>query len=301
MATVTPLGGAVYVAAEEYEEELMEELGTEAERLTPRAPLFIVPGAPRRVAWASNVWLDPVRVHFSSAADAVAALARIGPSFASLDGPPALVGAIPSPANRMLSFPERLPSSPIGAWAPLDANTLVAATRTSRPFPSGVPRFVGDKTGPPSRAYLKLWEALTLARRWPRAGDWCVDLGSSPGGWTWALERLGAHVVSVDKAPLDPRIAELRRVEFRRMSAFALDPPSVSRVDWVVSDVICYPARTVDLVQRWMAAHPSARFVVTVKFQGETEMEPLRPLRDIAGSELLHLHHNKHELTWMKT
>jgi 23S rRNA (cytidine2498-2'-O)-methyltransferase len=54
------------------------------------------------------------------------------------------------------------------------------------------------------------------------------------------------------------------------------------------------------MVQRWLAAHPKASFVVTIKFQGPTDMKPLEPLVRVAGSRLLHLHHNKHELTWMK-
>ena len=38
-----------------------------------------------------------------------------------------------------------------------------------------------DKT-PPSRAYLKLEEALRLFGRAPGSKDVCVDLGSAPGG-----------------------------------------------------------------------------------------------------------------------
>ena len=276
------LDGVVYVAPEGYEEELARELGSDASRLSHS--LFFAPGPRRRIAWAANVWLDPVEIPLD-------ALAGLGVNLHELGAPSR------EPA---LGFPPRMPREPIGAWALIRPNTIIAATRTSRPFAQGAPHFLGDKKGPPSRAYFKLWEALTLMGRWPRAGERCVDLGSSPGGWTWALERLGAHVLSVDKAPLDPRVAKLRRVEFRRMSAFALDPASVPRVDWVVSDVICYPTRTVALVERWLRAHPRARFVVTVKFQGETDMSSLEPLREIPGSELLHLHYNKHELTWLK-
>ena len=82
-------------------------------------------------------------------------------------------------------------------------------------------RCASSKTAaaPPNRAYLKLWEALTLAAnmpdgRMPRPGELCLDLGSSPGGWSWVLQKLGARVISVDKAPLDPadRIAARHRV-----------------------------------------------------------------------------------------
>ena len=131
--------------------------------------------------------------------------------------------------------------------------------------------------------------------------DRCVDLGSSPGGWTWALERLGARVISVDKAPIDERLTRLTRVRYVQESAFALDPSGVGRVHWLVSDVICYPARIVKLIERWIAVHPGAGFVITIKFQGDTDMAPLRDLAKIDGGRLVHLHHNKHELTWLRT
>jgi 23S rRNA (cytidine2498-2'-O)-methyltransferase len=41
------------------------------------------------------------------------------------------------------------------------------------------------------------------------------------------------------------------------------------------------------------------RFVCSVKFQGPTDFEVMRDFIAIPGSRLLHLHHNKHELTWI--
>ncbi|MFO0651139.1 MAG: hypothetical protein U0326_33245 [Polyangiales bacterium] len=38
-----------------------------------------------------------------------------------------------------------------------------------------------------------------------------------------------------------------------------------------------------------------------LKFQGDTDMAPLRALAGIEGARLVHLHHNKHELTWVRT
>src|SRR6516165_6647926 len=114
--------------------------------------------------------------------------------------------------------------APLGSWTLLDAETMLAAPRCTSAFPNGEIHFVEDHSGPPSRAYLKLWEALTVIGCRPGPGERCLDLGSSPGGWSWALQRLGAHVVSVDKAPLAPDIARLSEIEHRLESAFALDP-----------------------------------------------------------------------------
>ena len=83
-------------------------------------------------------------------------------------------------------------------------------------------------------------------------------------------------------------------------SAFALDPRTVGPVDWLFSDVVCYPARLLALVERWLVAQTCRRFVCTVKFQGATDHATARRFAAIPGSQLCHLFHNKHELTWIK-
>jgi 23S rRNA (cytidine2498-2'-O)-methyltransferase len=183
----------------------------------------------------------------------------------------------------------------------LAPDRLLAAARCSSPFPNGEVQFVEDKTGPPNRAYLKLWEALVRLRGWPQPGQRCLDLGASPGGWTWVLAKLGASVTAIDKAPLDPRIAAMPGVSWRGESAFALDPESVGPVEWLFSDVIAYPARLLRLVERWRESGLAKNFVCTIKFQGETDHEAAASFAAIPGAQVLHLHHNKHELTFMLT
>jgi 23S rRNA (cytidine2498-2'-O)-methyltransferase len=182
----------------------------------------------------------------------------------------------------------------------VEPGLMLASPRCSSPFPNGAVRFVEDKQGPPNRAYLKLWEALTLIGRHPQPGERCLDLGASPGGWTWALAKLGARVMSVDKAPLDPAVASMPGVDVRQASAFALSPQDIGPVDWLLSDVVCYPRRLYRLVQTWMASGLARNFVCTVKFQGETDFEAMRLFAAVPGSRLMHLRHNKHELTWVK-
>jgi 23S rRNA (cytidine2498-2'-O)-methyltransferase len=182
----------------------------------------------------------------------------------------------------------------------LDAETMLVAPHCSSPFPNGEIHFVEDRSGPPSRAYLKLWEALTVIGCRPEPEERCLDLGSSPGGWSWAVQRMGADVVSVDKAPLAPEIARLPGIEHRLESAFALDPRTFGPVDWLFSDVVCYPARLLALIERWLAAATCRHFVCTLKFQGATDHDTARRFAAIPGSQLRHLFHNKHELTWIK-
>ena len=121
------------------------------------------------------------------------------------------------------------------------------------------------------------------------------SLLAAPGGWTWVLASLGASVRAVDKAALDPRVAAMPGVEAVIESAFALPPEPV---DWLVCDVIAYPARLLALVQRWIAAGAARRIVCSVKFQGATDHDTAAEFAALPGGVLRHLHHNKHELTF---
>ena len=291
-----------YLAAEGYIDELAHELGVVERR---RGRLLIAPDPPLPAAWAANVWLDPVEMPVASISDAAAKLRAIQRNWAlystKLHRRAALIQErLPKVSAKPVVFGTSPPSAPLGSWTLLNATTMLVAPRCTSPFPNGQIAFVEDRSGPPSRAYLKLWEALTLIGRHPEPGETCIDLGSSPGGWSWALSKMGAHVISVDKAALAPEVARLPGIEYRRESAFAVDPRAVGRIDWLFCDVVCYPPRLLALVERWLAYGACRNFVCTIKFQGETDHDTSRRFAAVPGSVLRHLFHNKHELTWIK-
>jgi 23S rRNA (cytidine2498-2'-O)-methyltransferase len=291
-----------YLAPEGFVEELRTELG---EVSATYGRLLVSPGAPKPAAWVANLWLDPMEIPIASIGDAAQRLRAIQRNWALYPHvqhrrATLIAAKLPKVSAKPLIFPAPVLTAPLGSWMLVDAGRMLASARCSSPFPHGEARFVEDKTAPPSRAYLKLWEALTLLGAHPRAAELCLDLGSSPGGWTWVLAKLGARVISVDKAPLDPGIAAMPGIEVWRESAFGLDPRALGPVDWLFSDVVCYPERLLGLIERWLAAGTCRRFVCTLKFQGATDHETTRRFAAIRGSRLLHLHHNKHELTWMK-
>jgi 23S rRNA (cytidine2498-2'-O)-methyltransferase len=293
-----------YLAPEGFVEDLLAELGPAVSAVHGR--LVLAAGPPRPLAWVANLWHAPQRLAIVSIADAARQLRAIQRnwvlySHAHHRRAALIAERLPTVSAKPLVFGSPAPTAPLGSWTLLDAGTLLASARCSSPFPNGEVRFVEDRTAPPSRAYLKLWEALTLLGEKPGPGEICLDLGSSPGGWSWVLQQLGARVISVDKAPLEPRIAALPGIEFRQQSAFALDPLEIGGIDWLFSDVVCYPARLLALVERWLAAGTCRRFVCTLKFQGPTDHETARRFAAIPGSRLLHLHHNKHELTWIRS
>jgi 23S rRNA (cytidine2498-2'-O)-methyltransferase len=141
-----------------------------------------------------------------------------------------------------------------------------------------------------------LQEALVRFGRWPEPGETCLDLGAAPGGWTWVLASLGAAVTAVDKAPLAPAVAAMAGVTERHESAFALAPEPV---DWLCSDVIAYPDRMFALVRRWIEAGAARHIVCTIKFQGQTDHAAAEAFAAIQGGAVMHLFHNKHELTFL--
>lgn len=200
--------------------------------------------------------------------------------------------------KKKYNFLEVTPEKFFGCFTLLDNNTLLYCEQTSTKFLDGHMEFNEDKVTPPSRAYLKLWEFFTLTKQFPKTGDRCIDLGSCPGGWTWVLQTLNSEVISVDKAPLAPQIAALKGITFLERNAFTLDPKEVGYIDWLFSDIICYPEKLYDLVKKWRESGLVKNFVCTIKFQAETDFKTMELFEKIEGSKIIHLHHNKHEVTW---
>jgi 23S rRNA (cytidine2498-2'-O)-methyltransferase len=293
---------SAYLAAEDFEPELEEELrraGIAIARWHGRLALSEAP--PATAAWALEVWTDVREIPVASIKSAASALRGIQRNWALYAAAhhrrAALIeAALPPVKARALTFPEPAPTGHLGAWTLLAPDLMLASPTKTSPFVNGAVRFEEDREGPPSRAYLKLWEALTRLGRWPGPGETALDLGAAPGGWTWALAQLGCDVVAVDKAQMDPAVAALPNVTIRTESAFGMEPEKQDAVDWLFSDIICYPSRLLGLVQRWQAAGRARNFVCTLKFQGETDHDTAAAFAAIPGAVVFHGAHNKHEL-----
>jgi 23S rRNA (cytidine2498-2'-O)-methyltransferase len=295
-----------YVAPEGYVAELRSELARAGAVIAAEhGRLLLGAGEPYPAAWAQNVWYDVRELPVPSIKAAARRLRDMQRNWALLptDGPyrraRLIADQLPHVGFKPLSFPQRPPAAPLGGWTLIAPDRMLAAPATASAFPHGEPAFVEDRAGPPNRAYLKLWEALTVLGRYPEPGATCLDLGAAPGGWSHVLADLGAEVRAVDKAPLDPAVAARPNVTQQRESAFALDPHEAGPVDWLVSDVVCYPARLLDLIRRWLDAGMAHTVIATIKFQGATDVDAIDAFKAIPGGRLMHLHHNKHELTFV--
>ena len=296
-----------YLAPVDLEHELRDEMAA-ARAGAARRPhdrLVLSTDEPFESAWAANIWRDVEAIPITSIGHAAKELRdrqRNWAMYAPLHhGRAKLIAEkLPHVSAKPVEIGAVVPDAALGSWSLLEPDVLLAATECSSPFPNGEARLVEDREGPPSRAYLKLYEAFVRQRCWPAQGDTCLDLGASPGGWTWLLAQTGASVVAVDKAPLADHVGRMRNVRWQEGSAFALDPRDQSPVDWLCSDIICYPQRLLGLVQRWVDAGAARNMICTIKFQGATDHGIVREFGAIPGARVLHLHHNKHELTFMR-
>ncbi|WP_159992910.1 SAM-dependent methyltransferase [Roseomonas sp. 18066] len=293
---------SAYLTHEGFHPEVEEELRRKGVAISRwHGPLALSEQPPVDCAWALDVWTDPREIAVPSIKGAASALRAIQRNW-SLE--PVLhhrraaliAGNLPPLKPKALSFPEVPPAGHLGGWTLLAPDLMLASPTKTSPFVNGAIRFAEDREGPPSRAYLKLWEALTRIGRWPGPGETSLDLGAAPGGWTWALAQLGGQVIAVDKAQMDPAVAALPNVAIRTESAFGMAPEQQPVVDWLFSDIICYPARLLGLVERWMAAGRARNYVCTLKFQGETDHDTAEKFAAIPGAKVFHGAHNKHEL-----
>lgn len=165
-------------------------------------------------------------------------------------------------------------------------------------LPRGEAPWVEDKSAP-SRAFTKLVESEQRLGRRIERGQTCVDLGASPGSWSYVPIQRGASVIAIDRSELREDLMRNPRLHFEVADAFKYKPPHT--VDWLVCDVIAAPQRSIDLLLEWLREKRMRNFIVTIKFKGHEEY----PLLDILKREapplctefhLLRLCANKNEV-----
>ena len=148
--------------------------------------------------------------------------------------------------------------------------------RSVWPFVKGVLPIASDKAAP-SRAFAKLLEAEQRLGLRLAPGETCVDLGASPGSWSYVALQRGARVTAVDRSPLRDDLMTNPRLTFQQGDAFKFTPDAP--VDWLLCDVIAAPERSAELVLDWARHRRCRRFVVTIKFKGRNDYAMLEPLK----------------------
>lgn len=294
-----------YLAIHKFEAELERELEIRGLKVVQKKDrLYLVEGDAPQMIWAQMTAWNLETIQITSINDGVKKLKALGRNWGLFTvgnhrRAELIQSELPKINTKPIPFRHPLPEKPMGFWTLWEQDQILATQKTSSPFALGEMDFLEDKVMPPSRAYLKLWEFFTIYAPEAIEGGTAIDVGSCPGGWTWVLRTLNFDkTFSVDKAPIEKRIFDLGKIEFRKESAFGLDPKEIGELDWFCSDIICYPERLLNLVNRFREAGTVKNFVCTIKYQAETDWENTLKFLEIPGSRIVHLHHNKHEVTW---
>lgn len=153
----------------------------------------------------------------------------------------------------------------------------------------------------PSRAAMKLDEALDWYGVSPGKGDLCVDVGSAPGGWTRRLAERGARVWSVDPANLAPDVLKHPRVKHFKESAFDFAPDEP--VDWLFCDMAWRPLEVAQLLGKWARKGWAAQLVANIKLPMKDKLPTLLRVRQALEDggwrqlRMRQLYHDRDEIT----
>jgi 23S rRNA (cytidine2498-2'-O)-methyltransferase len=162
----------------------------------------------------------------------------------------------------------RLPRFHVVFTSKQEACVATSAPAWNSAWPMGIPRLKMPRDVP-SRSTLKLAEAFGAfltgdeQLRLLRPGLRAVDLGASPGGWTWQLAHRGLRVTAVDNGPMKGSVADDSLVTHLREDGMTWRP--VRPVDWLVCDIVLQPIRIAELVARWIADGDARRAIFNLK------------------------------------
>ncbi|QJR15198.1 23S rRNA (cytidine(2498)-2'-O)-methyltransferase RlmM [Usitatibacter palustris] len=185
----------------------------------------------------------------------------------------------------------------------------VAACDNSSPWPQGIPRLRMPR-GAPSRSTLKLAEAIhvflgeTEAKKAFVPGMTAIDLGASPGGWSWQLASRGLTVIAVDNGPIDEAVLATGQVKHRRTDGFRYRPEEP--VDWMVCDMVEQPSRVATLAAQWIAEGWCRASIFNLKLPMKRRWEEVERAQSIVAEALgtqphelrmKQLYHDREEVT----
>jgi hypothetical protein len=188
---------------------------------------------------------------------------------------------------------------------------LQSPCRSNGFHPGGTKFIRQNAPGTISRAGAKIAEALhqlRLDRAPPPPGSHWLELGASPGGMTAELLARGYRVTAVDRAALDPRLANTRGLQSVLADAATFQPARGTAYDAILSDMNGDPLDSIARVIR-LSTHlrPGGLVVFTLKLPGMTTFAATGAIEAAvvaaaaaAGLRVFartHLTYNRHEFT----
>lgn len=297
----------LYFIRDEIRSEFSDELKYTGQRATEIHPeIFLVNATgKKRLYWALDYW--PVqRLAFTSVSDAAKQLRLLNKFWSYAGGANFRRGQLIADALKVkkegeISFPVAGAAKRRYAFTLADKDSLwYCAAPLKQNYAGGKMRFKEDKAGPPSRAYLKLYEALTLAGILPGERDHVLDLGATPGGWSYVAASLGARVTMVDRSEPDESLfRKFSDLEYIKGDGLNPTQGNLEQATFILSDMACEPAKLLPAVKAWQKLPKLKAMVCTLKFHGLSDKGVIRDFAAVPGSEIYHLWHNGHELTWV--
>lgn len=130
--------------------------------------------------------------------------------------------------------------------------------RQHGPLPGGVPH-VAIPANAPSRAWAKIEEAIRWSGLVPRAGETAIEIGSSPGGASFALLERGLHVHGIDPGAMTQSVLTYVGPGGNRFTHHAVPAAEVDRralpkkFQWLANDVNLAPMIALKYVERFCA------------------------------------------------
>ena len=182
----------------------------------------------------------------------------------------------------------------------------------SAPAPGGIPRLKFPPAAP-SRSTLKLDEAFLCLlshaerARWVERGMTAVDLGASPGGWSYQLVRRGISVIAIDNGAMSDTLMRSGMVQHFREDGFRYKPKRP--VDWLVCDMVEQPQKVAALAVQWLLEKRCKFAIVNLKLPMKKRFAELQKCRAIAAAQLesslvwrcKQLYHDREEVTLLLT
>ena len=107
-----------------------------------------------------------------------------------------------------------------------------------------------------SRAYFKAQEALLWSGIEVQPDDWCAEIGSSPGGCCQLLLEMGANVIGVDPAVMEPELLKHEKFTHIRRRGNEVRKRDLKDVKWLFADLSMVPNYTLDTVSE-IVSHAS--------------------------------------------
>jgi 23S rRNA (cytidine2498-2'-O)-methyltransferase len=187
----------------------------------------------------------------------------------------------------------------------------IADCNNSSPWFMGIPRLKFPPAAP-SRSTLKLEEAFHVYLPKEKQSDrlrqgmTAVDLGASPGGWTYQLVSRGIRVIAVDNGPMAPALMQSGLVQHVKADGFSFTPQRP--VDWMVCDIVEQPVRIAKLVGDWMKNGWCRSSIFNLKLPMKKRYDEVKKCMDLIGKGLdrasirhslsvKHLYHDREEVT----